>query len=234
MSGSCRLPTPTKHENEFCELPGNPTGPVSLINRSAIEIARVFSWGVGLGGAHPWPRVLNSIIVGLPVVTLRAQPCHVVASGLPNKHLSDPSGPRCAAFHLQGRSVRVRGSAPTLTPVSSGRMRIFGCVTRGEPLPCGPQEIACSQPCSGVEFPVAVKRLFRPRYVTWRNTEGSNLTAGNTCATSCGSYGNGLRVYKELTPTRKDQVDLSQCGCLGPTLENTERRRRSSLHSFAR
>jgi|HubBroStandDraft_4_1064222.scaffolds.fasta_scaffold196087_1 integrase len=62
---------------------------------------------------------------------------------------------------------------------------------------------------SGVDFPVAVKGLFRPHYVAW--SEQQNFE----------SYGplhlrnivriiteTGLRIYKELTPMRKDQVDL--------------------------
>jgi|HubBroStandDraft_6_1064221.scaffolds.fasta_scaffold01430_9 hypothetical protein len=52
--------------------------------------------------------------------------------------------------------------------------------------------------CSGVEIPVAVKGLFRPHYVAWSEQQkiGSN------------HYGDRLRIYKELTLMRKDQVDL--------------------------
>jgi integrase len=66
-----------------------------------------------------------------------------------------------------------------------------------------------ANPCSGVEFPVKVKGLFRPHYVNWSEQQRIE------------SYGpqylrnvvriiteTGLRVYKELIPMRKDQVDL--------------------------
>jgi integrase len=67
-----------------------------------------------------------------------------------------------------------------------------------------------SNPCWGVEFLVAVRGMFRPHYVTWseqRRIEsyGSahlrNIVQINTET--------GLRVYKELTPMKKDQVDLA-------------------------
>jgi integrase len=66
-----------------------------------------------------------------------------------------------------------------------------------------------TNPCSGVEFPVAVRGLFRPHYVTW--SEQQNIESHSP------QYlwnviriitETGLRVYKELTPMRKDQVDL--------------------------
>ena len=72
------------------------------------------------------------------------------------------------------------------------------------------KKLLAANPCSGVEFPVAVKGLFRPHYVTW--SEQARIE----------SHGpeylrnvvriiteTGLRVYKELAPMRKDQVDLS-------------------------
>jgi integrase len=71
------------------------------------------------------------------------------------------------------------------------------------------KKLLAANPCSGVEFPVAVKGLFRPHYVAW--SEPLNIE----------SHGpqhlrnivriiteTGLRIYKELTPMRKDQVDL--------------------------
>src|SRR5258708_2519883 len=71
------------------------------------------------------------------------------------------------------------------------------------------KKLLAANPCSGVEFPVAVKGLFRPHYVTW--TEQQRIE----------SHGpqylrnvvriiteTGLRVYKELTSMRKDQEDL--------------------------
>ncbi len=72
------------------------------------------------------------------------------------------------------------------------------------------KKLLTANPCSGVEFPVAVKGLFRPHYVTWSEQERieshgpeylSNIVRIITET--------GLRVYKELAPMRKDQVDLS-------------------------
>ena len=66
-----------------------------------------------------------------------------------------------------------------------------------------------SNPCWGVEFPVAVRGLFRPHYVTWseqRRIEShapAHLRNIVQIITET-----GLRVYKELTPMKKDQIDL--------------------------
>jgi integrase len=67
-----------------------------------------------------------------------------------------------------------------------------------------------ANPCWGVEFPVTVRGLFRPHYVTWseqRRIEShapAHLRNAIQIITET-----GLRVYKELTPMRKDQVDLN-------------------------
>jgi len=67
-----------------------------------------------------------------------------------------------------------------------------------------------ANPCSGVEFPVPVKGLFRPHYVTWseqkriENHAPQHLRNIVRIITET-----GLRVYKELMPIKKDQVDLS-------------------------
>ena len=66
-----------------------------------------------------------------------------------------------------------------------------------------------ANPCWGVEFPVAVRGLFRPHYVTWseqRRIE-SNAPAHLRNVVQIITE-TGLRVYKELTPMRKDQVDF--------------------------
>jgi integrase len=65
-----------------------------------------------------------------------------------------------------------------------------------------------ANPCSGVEFPVAVKGLFRPHYVTWSEQQRIEshgpqyLRSVIRIVTET-----GLRIYKELAPMRKDQVD---------------------------
>jgi integrase len=67
-----------------------------------------------------------------------------------------------------------------------------------------------SNPCSSVEFPVAVKRFFKPHYVTWSEQQLierysppflRNIIQIITEA--------DFRIKKELLPMRKDQVNLS-------------------------
>jgi integrase len=66
-----------------------------------------------------------------------------------------------------------------------------------------------TNPCFGAEFPVAVKGLFRPHYVTWseqqRIESASPIYLRNVIRIVTET---GLRIYKELLPMRKDQVDL--------------------------
>jgi len=78
------------------------------------------------------------------------------------------------------------------------------------------KKLLAANPCSGVEFPVSVKGLFRPHYVTWSEQERieshgpeylSNIVRIITET--------GLRVCKELAPIRKDQVDLSNARSSG-------------------
>lgn len=66
-----------------------------------------------------------------------------------------------------------------------------------------------ANPCWGVEFPVAVRGLFRPHYVTWseqRRIESHGPPHLRNIVQIITET--GLRVYKELTPMKKDQVDL--------------------------
>ena len=66
-----------------------------------------------------------------------------------------------------------------------------------------------ANPCSGVEFPVLVRHLFRPHYMSW--SEQTKIEAEATpylrnvirIITET-----GLRVYRELAPMKKEQVDL--------------------------
>jgi len=64
--------------------------------------------------------------------------------------------------------------------------------------------------CAGVEFPVVVKGLFRPHYVTWSEqlrieSHGPNYLANIVRIVT----ETGLRIYKELMPIRKENVDLA-------------------------
>ena len=66
-----------------------------------------------------------------------------------------------------------------------------------------------SNPCWGVEFPVAVRGLFRPHYVSWSEQQRIEAAAPVYLKNAIRIITEtGLRVYKELAPMKKDQVDL--------------------------
>ena len=67
-----------------------------------------------------------------------------------------------------------------------------------------------SNPCWGVEFPIAVKGLFRPTTCLGPNKSESKRRRRSNCEMRSGSITEtGLRVYKELAPMAKDEVDLA-------------------------
>jgi integrase len=65
-------------------------------------------------------------------------------------------------------------------------------------------------PCTAVEFPVILKGLFRPHYMTWSEQakieEHAPAYLRNVIRIITET---GLRVYKELASMKKDQVDLA-------------------------
>ncbi len=66
-----------------------------------------------------------------------------------------------------------------------------------------------SNPCSGVEFPVMLKGLFRPHYVSWSEQQRIETHAPEYLRNIVRIISEtGLRVYKELLPMKKDQVDF--------------------------
>ncbi len=66
-----------------------------------------------------------------------------------------------------------------------------------------------ANPCSGVEFPVRVKGLFRPHYVSWSEQKRIELHAQSHLRNIVRIITEtGLRVYKELMSMKKDQLDL--------------------------
>lgn len=71
------------------------------------------------------------------------------------------------------------------------------------------KKLCPANPCAGVEFPVILKGLFRPHYMTWSEQrkieEHSPKYLRNVIRIITET---GLRVYKELAPMRKEQVDL--------------------------
>jgi integrase len=72
------------------------------------------------------------------------------------------------------------------------------------------KKLLVANPCVGVEFPVAVKGMFRPHYVTWSEQEKIESHGPEYLRNVVRIITEtGLRVYKELAPMRKDQVDLA-------------------------
>jgi hypothetical protein len=71
------------------------------------------------------------------------------------------------------------------------------------------KKLLATNPCSGVEFPVAVKGLFRPHYISWSEQQQIESHGPRYLRNAVRIITEtGLRIYKELTPMRKDQVDL--------------------------
>src|SRR6204780_410465 len=71
------------------------------------------------------------------------------------------------------------------------------------------KKLLAANPCSGVEFPVAVKGLFRPHYVSWSEQQKIESHAPQYLRNVVRIITEtGLRIYKELILMRKDQVDL--------------------------
>lgn len=66
-----------------------------------------------------------------------------------------------------------------------------------------------ANPCAGVEFPVKVKGLFRPHYMSWSEQQRIEFQAPEYLRNIIRIITEtGLRVYKELIPMKKEQVDL--------------------------
>lgn len=71
------------------------------------------------------------------------------------------------------------------------------------------KKFLAANPCSGVEFPVSVKGLFRPHYVAWSEQQKIESHAPRYLRNVIRIITEtGLRIYKELLPMKKDQVDL--------------------------
>src|SRR3984957_16937516 len=66
-----------------------------------------------------------------------------------------------------------------------------------------------ANPCAGVEFPARVEGLFRPHYVTWSEQQKIEFSAPEYLRNVIRIITEtGLRIYKELTPMKKEQLDL--------------------------
>lgn len=66
-----------------------------------------------------------------------------------------------------------------------------------------------ANPCAGVEFPVAIKGLFRPHYVTWSEQHRIEAHAPEYLRNIVRIITEtGLRIYKELMPMKREQLDF--------------------------
>jgi integrase len=66
-----------------------------------------------------------------------------------------------------------------------------------------------ANPCAGVEFPARVDGLFRPHYMAWSEQQKIEFAAPEYLRNVIRIVSEtGLRIYKELTPMKKDQLDL--------------------------
>ena len=66
-----------------------------------------------------------------------------------------------------------------------------------------------ANPCAGVEFPTRVAGLFRPHYVSWSEQLKIEAAASEHLRNVVRIITEtGLRIYRELMPMKKDQLDL--------------------------
>jgi integrase len=71
------------------------------------------------------------------------------------------------------------------------------------------KKLLFANPCAGVEFPARVDGFFRPHYVTWSEQQKIEFSAPEYLRNVIRIITEtGLRVYKELTPMKKAQLDL--------------------------
>ena len=72
------------------------------------------------------------------------------------------------------------------------------------------KKLCPANPCAGVEFPVILKGLVRPHYMAWTEQQAIELhSPGYPRNVIRILTETGLRIYKELAPLRKDQIDLA-------------------------
>jgi integrase len=66
-----------------------------------------------------------------------------------------------------------------------------------------------ANPCAGVEFPARVEGLFRPHYMAWSEQQKIEFSAPGYLRNVIRIVTEtGLRIYKELTPMKKEHLDL--------------------------
>src|SRR6202007_863069 len=71
------------------------------------------------------------------------------------------------------------------------------------------KKLCPANPCAMVEFPVSLKGLFRPHYVTWSEQQLIEKNAVPHMRNAIRIIAEtGLRVKKELLPMKKSQIDF--------------------------
>jgi site-specific recombinase XerC len=71
------------------------------------------------------------------------------------------------------------------------------------------KKLLFANPCAGVEFPARVDGMFRPHSVTWSEQQRIEFRAPEYLPNVIRIITEtGLRVYKELAPMKKEQLDL--------------------------
>src|SRR5271154_5328150 len=71
------------------------------------------------------------------------------------------------------------------------------------------KKLLIANPCSGVEFPVRIRGLFRPHYMNWSEQQSIEQAAPPYLRNVIRIIvETGLRVYKELAPMKRQDVDL--------------------------
>ena len=72
------------------------------------------------------------------------------------------------------------------------------------------KKFVAANPCNSAEFPVRISGLFRPHYMSWSEQQRIELQSPPYLRNVIRIITEtGLRVYKELAPVRKEQVDLA-------------------------
>jgi len=102
-----------------------------------------------------------------------------------------------------GKGYREEGflKATTIHPEMRVLRRMLNVAVR--------KRLLTSNPCAMVEFPVALKGLFRPHYVTWSEQQQIENNATPHLRNAIRIIAEtGLRVKKELLPMKKDQIDF--------------------------
>jgi len=109
----------------------------------------------------------------------------------------------------QPRRVQTKDGVRELGPVKPATVhqqfrvlqRIFSVAVR--------KKLCPANPCAAVEFPVTIRGMFRPHYMTWSEQQRIEFHAPQYLRNVIRIITEtGLRVYKELASMRKEQIDL--------------------------